>query len=240
VKLSEAGQTRLGGLVDELRHELEKLAIDEQDKLEWYIEEMQKRAAKLPEQPLSFFYEKLVRCIFVGGMKVEVVDAYWPALEKAFRGFDPEFVLKCTDEELLQEPGVIKHKGKLHGCISAAELLLEIEREFGSFYSFLQQFGISNKPPIVRWSLVCLLANRIPWMGTAIACDFLKDVGLAAYAKPDVHVKRALHRHNLIQDRKEDDFTCFVAVDRLAQASGLEPAYIDRILWVRGQKFRRW
>jgi len=240
VKLSEDEQRYLGDLVDKLRRELEQLATDEQDRLEWYIEEMQKLAAKFPEQSLSFYYKKLVECIFAGGMKVEVIGAHWSALEKAFRRFDPEFVSKCTVEELLQEPDIIKHGGKLRGCISAAKLFLEIEREFGSFYLFLQQFGISNKPPIVRWSVVCLLANRIPWLGTATACDFLKSVGLTAYAKPDVHVKRALYRHCLTSVEKADDFTCFVEVDRLAQASGLEPAYIDRILWVRGQKFKRW
>lgn len=240
MKLSEDEQRYLSDLVDKLRHELEQLATDEQDKLEWYIEEMQKRAVKLPEQPLAFFYEKLVGCIFGGGMKVRVVGARWPALGKAFRRFDPEFVSRCTVQKLLQEPGIIKHEGKLRGCILAAKLFLEIEREFDSFYSFLQQFGISNKPPIVRWSVVCLLANRIPWIGTATACDFLKDVGLTAYAKPDVHVKRALHRHGLTSVEKADDFACFVEVDRLAQASGLEPAYVDRILWVRGQKFKRW
>lgn len=240
MKPSECEQRDLGILVDKLRHELEQLATDEQDRLEWYIEEMQKLAAKLPEQSLSFYYEKLVECIFAGGMKVDVVGARWSALEKAFRRFDPEFVSKCTVEELLQEPGIIKHEGKLRGCILAAKFFLEIEREFGSFYSFLQQFGISNNPPIVRWSVVCLLANRIPWVGTAIACDFLKGVGLTAYAKPDVHVKRALYRHCLTSVEKADDFTCFVEVDKLAQASGLEPAYIDRILWVRGQKFKRW
>lgn len=141
---------------------------------------MQKRAAKLPEQPLSFFYEKLVGCIFSGGMRVRTVDAHWRAIEKAFRGFDPVVVSTCTVQELLQVPDIIKHQGKLRGCILAAGFILETEREFGSFYSFLQRFGISSTPPVERWSIVCLLANRIPWIGTATACDFLKEVGLTA------------------------------------------------------------
>lgn len=238
--LFEAEQRRLGDLVDKLRHELEQLATDEQDKIEWYIGEMQKRASKLPEQPLSFFYEKLVGCIFGGGMKVQIVDDRWLAFQEAFREFDPVAVSTCTVQELLQVLGIIKHEGKLRGCILAANFFLEIEREFGTFYSFLQRFGISSTPPIERWSIVCLLANRIPWIGTAIACDFLKEVGLTTYAKPDVHVKRALYRHGLTSIEKADDFVCFVEVDKLAQASGLEAAYVDRILWVRGQKFGRW
>ena len=238
--LFEAEQGRLGDLVDKLRHELEQLATDEQDRLEWYIGEMQKRASKLPEQPLSLFCEKLVGCIFGGGMKVQIVDDRWLAFQEAFREFDPVAVSTCTVQELLQVPGIIKHEGKLRGCILAAKFFLEIEREFGTFYSFLQRFGISSTPPIERWSIVCLLANRIPWIGTAIACDFLKEVGLTTYAKPDVHVKRALYRHGLTSIEKADDFVCFVEVDKLAQASGLEAAYVDRILWVRGQKFGRW
>jgi len=240
VNISEAEERRLGDLVDQLRHELEQLATNEQDKLEWYIDKMQELAAKLPDQPLSFFYEKLVECIFGGGMRVGTVVAHWQALERAFQGFDPIVISVCTVQELLQVPDIIKHEGKLRGCILAANFFLEIEREFGSFYSFLQRFGISSAPPIERWSIVCLLANRIPWLGTATACDFLKEVGLTAYAKPDVHVKRALYRHGLTPEEKADDFVCFVEVDKLAQVSGLEAAYVDRILWVRGQKFNRW
>jgi 3-methyladenine DNA glycosylase Tag len=240
MRLSEAEQRRLGSLVDQLRQELEQLATDEQDTLEWYIGKMRERAAILPAQPLSFFYGRLVGCIFSGCMAVRTVDAYWRALERAFLVLDPEIVSTWTVQDLLKVPGIIKHTGKLRGCILAAQFFLQIEREFGSFYSFLQPFGIPNTPAVERWSVVCLLANRIPWMGTAVACEFLKEVGLATYAKPDVHVKRALHRHGLTPTEKVDDYTCFMAVDKLARASGLEAAYVERILWVRGHKFGRW
>jgi len=240
VKLSEVEKRRLSSLVEELWQELEQLATDEQDKLEWYIEKMQERATKLPEQPLAFFYGKLVGRIFSAHMELRTTGAYWRALENTFQGLDPVAVSTCTVRELLQIPGIIKHTGRLHGCISGAKFFLEIEREFGSFYSFLQRFGMSSTPPVERWSVVCLLANRIPWMGTAIACDFLKEVGLATYAKPDTHIKRALYRHGLTPAEQVDDFVCFVEIDRLAQASGLEAAYVDRMLWVRGQKYGRW
>jgi len=240
VKLSKVEQARLGNLVGQLRRELEELATDEQDRLEWYIERMEERVAILPSQPLSFFYGKVVGCILNGRMAVRTVDAYWRALEKAFVILDPVVVSNWTVQELSQVPGIVKHKGKLRGCISAAKFFLQIERDFGSFYSFLQPFAISSTPVVERWSVVCLLSNHIPWMGNAIACDFLKEVGLATYSKPNVHAKRALFRHGLTPVEDIDDFTCFTEVDKLAQASGLEAAYVDRMLWVRGQKFERW
>jgi len=240
VKLSDAEQVRLASLVNQLWQELEQLATDEEDSLDWYIEKMEEQAASLSEQPLSFFYKKLVGCIFSGHMGVRVSDAYWRALEKVLPGLDPVAVSTCTVKELLQVPGVVKHEGRLHGCIVGARFFLEIEREFGAFYPFLRRFGTSRTPAIERWGVVCLLADHIPWMGTAVACDFLKESGLTSYAKPHTHVKRALHRQGLTPSEEIDDFTCFVAVDKLAQASGLEAAYVDRLLWVRGEKFERW
>ena len=240
MKISEAEQTRLGSLVDQLRRELEELATDEQDRLEWYIEQMEERVATLPTQPLSFFYGRVVGCILNGRTAVRTVDAYWRALEKVFLILDPVVVSTWTVQELSRVPGIIKHKGKLRGCILAAKFFLQLEQDFGSFYSFLKPFATSSTPVAERWSVVSLLSDSIPWMGNAIACDFLKEVGLTTYSKPNVHAKRALFRHGLTPAEEIDDFTCFAEVDKLAQASGLEAAYVDRMLWVRGQKFGRW
>jgi hypothetical protein len=69
-------------------------------------------------------------------------------------------------------------------------------------------------------------------MGTAAACDFLEEVGLATFAKPDTPTRRALYHHGLTPTERVDDFTCFAAVDKLARASGLQPAFVGRMLRV--------
>jgi 3-methyladenine DNA glycosylase Tag len=234
VKLSEAEQRDLGGVVNQLWQQLDLLANHDQDELECYIERMEERASKLPEQPLSYFFRKLVGCIFGVQAADRTSGAYWRALENVFLGFDPQLVSTFTIRDLAGLPGIIRHKGKLSGCIAAAKLLVEVDREFGSFHRFLIRFGFPTTPAVERWSLVCLLASHIPWMGTAAACDFLEEVGLATFAKPDTPTRRALHHHGLTPTEGVDDFTCFAAVDKLAQASGLQPAYVGRMLRASG------
>lgn len=69
---------------------------------------------------------------------------------KAFAGFDPEKVAKFTDknvEALLQNPGIVRNKGKINAAIENAKLFLEIQKEYGSFYTFLYSF-MPNQQPI--------------------------------------------------------------------------------------------
>ena len=59
---------------------------------------------------------------------------------RAFAGFDPKRVARFTPAavtRLLRDPGIIRHRGKIESAVGNARAVLAIQREHGSFASFL-------------------------------------------------------------------------------------------------------
>ena len=72
---------------------------------------------------------------------------------KAFANFDPRKVAKYdngTVERLLLDPGIVRNELKIRSAIQNASAFLAVQREFGSFDSYIWRF-VENKPKINRW-----------------------------------------------------------------------------------------
>ena len=62
---------------------------------------------------------------------------------EAFRGFDPKLVARFTAgdvQRLLKDPGIIRNRLKIESAITNARRFLEVQKEFGSFDSYIWQF----------------------------------------------------------------------------------------------------
>ena len=62
---------------------------------------------------------------------------------KAFANFDPEKVAAYTDadiQRLLSDAGIIRNRRKIEAIINNARRFLEVQREFGSFDTYIWQF----------------------------------------------------------------------------------------------------
>lgn len=71
---------------------------------------------------------------------------------KAFADFDPVKVSKFTEQKLgklLQDPGIVRNKLKVHAAVTNAKKFLEIQREFGSFDKYIWQF-VGGKPIVSK------------------------------------------------------------------------------------------
>ena len=73
---------------------------------------------------------------------------------KAFAQFDPEKVARFTDvkiEKLLQNPGIIRNRLKVHAAVNNAQRFLVVQDEFGSFDAYSWRFidGAPIKKTIV-------------------------------------------------------------------------------------------
>ncbi len=58
----------------------------------------------------------------------------------AFAGFDPQIVTAFDEakiEELLQNPGIVRHRQKIESTIGNAKAVLDVQREYGSLDAFL-------------------------------------------------------------------------------------------------------
>ena len=72
---------------------------------------------------------------------------------KAFNNFDATKISKYDSKkvkQLLANEGIIRNRLKIEAAIINAELLLEVQKEFGSFDKYIWQF-VSGKPIINRW-----------------------------------------------------------------------------------------
>lgn len=68
---------------------------------------------------------------------------------KAYDGFDPKKVASYDDqkiESLLGDPGIIRNRLKVHSSVNNAKRILETQKEFGSFSSYI--WGFVDKKPI--------------------------------------------------------------------------------------------
>jgi hypothetical protein len=81
------------------------------------------------------------------------------------------------------------------------------------------------------WSLAVSLDERIRGVGRALACDFLKEIGVDRYGKPDTQIIKTFRALEII-DGIDEQKEAFDVIWQMAESSGLSPAVVDKILWV--------
>ena len=90
---------------------------------------------------------------------------------KAFANFDVKKVAAFTEgdaERLMQDAGIIRNRLKIKTTITNAQLFLQIQKEFGSFYKYLYSFMPERKPLINH-------GNKLP-VSTPISDAISKDM----------------------------------------------------------------
>ncbi len=129
--------------------------------------------------------------IFRAGLKHEMVDAKWPAFEKAFHGFDPKRVRAMSDEDvehLMKDARLIRHLGKLKAVHANAAALCDLAQEQGSFGAWLAQWPGAE---IVRlWDE---LGRRFTQLGGSSAPYFLRMAGKDTFVLTPYVVKALNH-----------------------------------------------
>ena len=91
----------------------------------------------------SYLYEMLVLESFQAGLSWECVLNKREYFRKAFADFDIEKVCNYDDEkvqELLENKGIIRNRLKIRATINNSKIFQEIQREYGTFYAYLQKF----------------------------------------------------------------------------------------------------
>lgn len=67
---------------------------------------------------------------------------------KAFAEFDYKQVAQFDErkiEELVQDERIIRHRGKITATVKNAQIFMQIQQEFGSFYNYLYSFMPEGK-----------------------------------------------------------------------------------------------
>jgi DNA-3-methyladenine glycosylase I len=102
-------------------------------------------------------FEKLCLEGFQSGLSWLTILKKRPQFRKQFKQFDVNKVAKMTEadvERLLQDAGIIRHRGKIASTINNAKRTIEIQKEFGSLAAYIWRFEPEEKAaPELRGTL---------------------------------------------------------------------------------------
>jgi len=101
---------------------------------------------------------------------------------------------------------------------------------FGSAKQFYHYVDSNVQTMDEAWNLALEL-DAIKGIGPPLACDFLKEIGVDRYGKPDVHIKRTFSKLKLINNINQDR-GAFEVLWQMASASNCAPAVVDKIFWM--------
>ncbi|MEK6599310.1 MAG: DNA-3-methyladenine glycosylase I [Deltaproteobacteria bacterium] len=172
---------------------------------------IQKRCAWLNDNPLMIEYhdqewgvpvhddKKLFEFLILEGAQAGLT---WQTVlnkrgnyRKALSGFDPAKIARYGNKDvkrLLDNPGIIRNRLKIAATILNAKKFLEIQKEFGSFDTYIWQLvnfkpiknkfkSLSEIPPTTKESDAMskdLLKRGFKFVGSTICYAFMQAVGM--------------------------------------------------------------
>ena len=117
----------------------------------------------VPERDPRALWEKLVLDGFQAGLSWITILRKRDAFREEFEGFDPERVARWDDARIdraLQNPGIIRHRGKIESAVRGARRFQEIEGQEG-FTPFLWSF-VGGEPIQNRFASMAEVPTATP------------------------------------------------------------------------------
>ena len=148
-------------------------------------------------------FEKLCLESFQSGLSWRTILAKRENFRAAFQGFDFDRMARFTQRDvdrLLQDAGIVRHRGKIEAAISNAKVYLELKQRM-SLSAFLWDF-VNGEPVQNRFARVddipaqtdvsqamakALKAQGFRFCGPTTVAAFLQSVGLANDHLVDCH-----------------------------------------------------
>jgi DNA-3-methyladenine glycosylase I len=138
-------------------------------------------------------FEKLCLEGFQSGLSWLTILKKRPQFRKQFKDFDVRKVARMTAadvERLLQDVGIIRHRGKIESTINNARRTLEIQQEFGSLAAYIWRFepderaapelrgGIESETEASRALSKDLRKRGFSFVGPTTSYAFMQAMGL--------------------------------------------------------------
>ena len=117
----------------------------------------------VPEWHSRALFEKLILDGFQAGLAWITILRKREAFREAFAGFDPDVIATWGEaevERLLQNPGIVRHRGKIEAAITNARAWQRIEAEQG-FSDHLWSY-VGGSPIQNRWTTMAQVPASTP------------------------------------------------------------------------------
>lgn len=117
----------------------------------------------VPERDSRALWEKLILDGFQAGLSWITILKKRDNFRAAFAGFDPDVIADWGPEQverLLQDPGIVRHRGKIEATLGNARAWQEIEAQQG-FDAFLWNY-VDGRPLQNNWSTLAEVPAQTP------------------------------------------------------------------------------
>ncbi len=152
-----------------------------------------------PSYDDPYLYEMLLLECFQAGLSWEIILNKREQFRQAFDQFDPVKISGYGEEklaELLQNPGIIRNRLKIHGAVQNAKVFLKIQQEYGSFSRYIWGFSggsvIRNEDGIARTTSELsdavsrdLKKRGMKFVGSTTIYSYLQAIGVIDDHEPD-------------------------------------------------------
>ena len=152
----------------------------------------------------AYLYEMLILESFQAGLSWECVLNKRENFRKAYDYFDLDIVCSYDTEKmntLLDNPGIIRNKLKIHASINNSRIFKDITKEFGSFYNYIKTF--TNGKILYETDQTTntlsdtvskdLKKRGMKFVGSTIIYSYLQAIGIIYSHDPECY----LHKENL-------------------------------------------
>ena len=120
-------------------------------------------------------FERLVLEINQAGLSWNTILQKQQNFKKAYSQFDVQVVAKYGEEDiarLLNDVGIIRNRLKVHAAIHNAQVILQLQQDFGSFKLWLDQ-----NHPLTLQEWMKLFKKTFKFTGGEIVNEFLMSIG---------------------------------------------------------------
>lgn len=138
---------------------------------------------------------RLILEINQAGLSWEIILKKEKTFRKAYSNFDLKKVAKYTEadrQRLMEEPGIIRNRLKINAAIENAKTILSLQKEFGSFKSWLESHHPKTKEEWVK-----LFKKTFKFTGGEIVNEFLMSIGYL----PGAHTEECSVYKNVIKSK---------------------------------------
>ena len=128
-----------------------------------------------PIEDDNLLFERLILEINQAGLSWITILKKADSFRKAYRGFDVRKVAEFSEKDrtrLLADAGIIRNRLKVNAAIVNAQKILQLQKEFGSFKSWLDAHQ-----PLKKEEWVKLFKKTFVFTGGEIVNEFLMSTG---------------------------------------------------------------
>ena len=99
---------------------------------------------KIDPGSLADYLDVMSKSVFQAGISWLEVEAKWPEIRQAVRGFEPAVVADLTEkdlDDLTNDRRVIRNRRKLDAIVENARRMVDLAEHHGSFHIYLRSHG---------------------------------------------------------------------------------------------------